>query len=210
MKTKSVALFATLFPVFTLSAQNDVNMTPNLTFDPANITINAGETVTWHNTSQVEHSSTSGINCTPNTTGLIWDKHVQPGNSASQTFSTAGTYDYYCFYHCASGGFQMKGTVTVQTTTGINEMKKAGRFNLKTTPNPVTDEAILEFTCEAGKSYMLEISDLNGKNVPVSESGVTENGINTASLKVASLNPGVYIVKLLLDDELIIEKFIKK
>ena len=71
-------------------------------FGPQNITINAGQTVTWRNTDAIAHTTTSD-------TGL-WDSGaLSTGNTFQHTFPTAGTFTYHCTFH----GF-MTATVTVQ------------------------------------------------------------------------------------------------
>lgn len=69
-------------------------------FQPAEITIKSGETVTWINKDSVRHNATDGTF----DTGLLGkDK------SAQQQFDEAGTYDYYCTPHP-----YMKGKVIVE------------------------------------------------------------------------------------------------
>lgn len=68
-------------------------------FSPATVTIGVGETVTWTNGGQEDHTATgSGF-----ATGT-----VSPGGSASHTFTSAGTFAYVCDFHP-----NMKGTVEV-------------------------------------------------------------------------------------------------
>ena len=83
-------------------------------------TIHEGDTVHWH-WSNSNHSTTSGhcaysggaygtYDCTPDGT---WDSAVQAsGFDFSHTFSTAGSFAYYCQVHGTMG---MTGTVVVQS-----------------------------------------------------------------------------------------------
>ena len=61
-------------------------------FSPATLTITAGDTVTWTNEDQVEHTATS-------TTGAFDSGLLGQGASYSFTFTTAGTFDYLCTPH---------------------------------------------------------------------------------------------------------------
>ncbi len=71
-------------------------------FEPATITINVGDTVTWRNTDDVPHTSTSDDG--------VWDSGaLAPGEEFSFTFEEAGTYPYFCEFHPG-----MEGTVVVQ------------------------------------------------------------------------------------------------
>jgi plastocyanin len=82
-----------------------VNMGDNF-FSPATITIGVGDTVTWSNSGQVDHTATgSGFD-----TGT-----VAPSASASHTFATAGTFSYVCALHS-----DMTGTVQVRGDSGTD------------------------------------------------------------------------------------------
>jgi plastocyanin len=83
----------------------------NIAFNPANITIHVGQQVVWVNNDSVPHTTTSGScsggTCTPSPG---WDSGtLNAGQSFSHTFTTAGTFPYFCRIHGAS----MQGTVTV-------------------------------------------------------------------------------------------------
>ena len=81
-----------------------VTMVTGNQFSPSNVTISAGQYVTWMNNDAIVHTTTSD---TPQ-----WDSgDVLPGASYSVYFPTPGTYTYHCTYHGALG---MTGTVTVQ------------------------------------------------------------------------------------------------
>ena len=96
-----------------------VNMTDSLTFEPADVTVSKGGTVTWKNTGATVHTATDDPSkaTTPANASLpagakAWDSgDVQPGGNFSHTFDTSGTYKYVCVPH-ESGG--MVGTVTVK------------------------------------------------------------------------------------------------
>ena len=65
----------------------------NFAFTPANLTIAAGDTVTWVNEDRAAHSAwEDGSNLFD--TGLI-----RPGASTSLTFQNAGTFSYRCRPH---------------------------------------------------------------------------------------------------------------
>ena len=71
-------------------------------FSPANLTVTVGKTVTWVNKDTVTHTVTSdGSN--------LFDSGFMPTGATFQfTFTTAGTYPYYCTVHPF-----MKGTIVV-------------------------------------------------------------------------------------------------
>lgn len=72
---------------------NQVTMPPSYKFDPANIQIKVGDTVTWTNKDNFTHNVhiLGGIN---------WvSKPLRPGESAAYTFTKAGTFPYTCDFH---------------------------------------------------------------------------------------------------------------
>ncbi len=80
-----------------------------LAFDPANVTIKAGDTVKWVNNKLPPH------NIMFEDKGLANKSHDQlmfsPGESYEVTFDTAGTYKYFCSPHRGAG---MAGSITVE------------------------------------------------------------------------------------------------
>lgn len=84
-----------------------INLTQSLTFDPANVTIDAGTTVEWVSAYEEAHTITPEDQ---NQEG-VWDRQEMPGAGSFQhTFDVAGeTYDYFCEQHAG-----MTGTITVE------------------------------------------------------------------------------------------------
>jgi plastocyanin len=79
-------------------------------FSPADVTIQAGQTVEW-----VWPAGSSGHNVTPDDTEPPTSGPVASGpETYSHTFNTPGTYNYYCIAHGLPGGGGMSGTVTVE------------------------------------------------------------------------------------------------
>ena len=79
----------------------------NSCYSPADITINAGDTVEWINIDSVAHTGTAG---TPRDAQLeIFNSDLMMADKSwSFTFNEAGSYDYYCMVHP-----WMTGSVTV-------------------------------------------------------------------------------------------------
>ena len=78
-------------------------------FEPANITIEPGTTVTWVQSGNNPHTTTSYDG--------LWDSGMIEGGSGgtfSFTFEEPGTYDYFCIPHESLG---MIGSVTVTGST---------------------------------------------------------------------------------------------
>jgi len=73
-----------------------------LAFSPASVTVPVGGTVTWTNSDPVGHTVTSMGR------GPLGSATLNAGGTYSYTFTTAGTYMYYCAVHP-----DMMGTVVV-------------------------------------------------------------------------------------------------
>lgn len=68
----------------------------NNRFNPAELRVSVGTTVTWTNQDSVLHTVTSGLRGNP--TGLF-DASVGPGGTFSFTFNEPGTFEYFCIPH---------------------------------------------------------------------------------------------------------------
>jgi amicyanin len=81
----------------------------NFTFTPQTLTVKAGTTVTWTNKDDIPH----GIAATGNS--FKRSNAMDTDDSYSFTFTTPGTYQYFCYIHP-----HMTGTVVVEAAAGSN------------------------------------------------------------------------------------------
>jgi plastocyanin len=81
----------------------------NFTFTPASLTVKAGTTVTWTNKDDIPHGIASDDNAFKKSKALDTD------DSFSYTFTTPGTFKYFCYIHP-----HMVGTIVVEAATGSN------------------------------------------------------------------------------------------
>lgn len=77
----------------------------NFTFEPAQLTIKVGATVTWKNRDDIPHTVVSA--------GKFRSKAMDTDDSYSFTFTTPGTYKYFCYVHP-----HMTGTIVVEPSNG--------------------------------------------------------------------------------------------
>jgi plastocyanin len=77
----------------------------NFTFNPQTLTVKAGTTVTWTNQDDIPHTIAN-----PPT---FRSKPLDTEQSYSFTFTTPGTYKYFCSLHP-----HMTGTIVVEGKTG--------------------------------------------------------------------------------------------
>jgi plastocyanin len=84
-------------------------------YEPAQLTIPAGETVVWTNNDSAGHSVTAddGSFDSHPSCGSLAGTCMMKGQTFSMTFPTPGTYPYYCRVHGGPGGRGMAGTITV-------------------------------------------------------------------------------------------------
>jgi plastocyanin len=108
-------LAAVVIPTWTQTARAQ-NAAPaeavsidNFTFTPASLTVKAGTTVTWTNRDDIPH----GIAASDN--GFKKSKAMDTDDSFSFTFTTPGTYKYFCYIHP-----HMTGTIVVEAASGSN------------------------------------------------------------------------------------------
>ncbi|HSR78128.1 MAG TPA: cupredoxin family copper-binding protein [Xanthobacteraceae bacterium] len=78
----------------------------NFTFSPQTLTIKAGSKVTWTNRDDIPHTVAS-------TAKAFKSPALDTDDSYSFTFTTAGSYEYFCSLHP-----HMTGTIVVQAAAG--------------------------------------------------------------------------------------------
>ena len=76
-------------------------MIDNFTFEPAQLTVKVGTTVTWKNRDDIPHTVVSA--------GKFRSKALDTDDSYSFTFTAAGDYPYFCSLHP-----HMTGTIKVE------------------------------------------------------------------------------------------------
>ncbi len=114
----------------TAHAASDTTVTiADFSFTPASITIHVGDTVTWTNHGPSAHTATAD-------NGSFNTGVLKKGQSASHTFTKAGTFTYICSIHPF-----MHGTVVVlaNTTTASTTPSATSRSTTpSTTPTSTT------------------------------------------------------------------------
>ena len=106
----TVGLAAVAFQSF--AADTTVTALPSLTFSPADITIDAGDTVTWEDLQALFHTVSQSDDAASNVYDGSGFRSGNPGavDTFEFTFNTPGVFFYVCEPHGALG---MKGSVTV-------------------------------------------------------------------------------------------------
>jgi plastocyanin len=96
---------------FALAAQSAISIVDK-SFDPADVTVDVGDTVVWTVTKAIAepHSVTSGA--PGNASGQVFDSGIKlqaNGDTFQFQFQTPGNYPFYCQVHPT----EMHGTITV-------------------------------------------------------------------------------------------------
>lgn len=82
-------------------AEDSIVTIDNFTFQPAELTVKTGTTVTWKNHDDIPHTIVSS--------GKFRSKTMDTDDSFSFTFTAAGDYKYFCSLHP-----HMTGTIKVE------------------------------------------------------------------------------------------------
>lgn len=81
----------------------------NFTFDPPRLIVKAGTTVTWHNDDDIPHTVVASEKA-------FKSKVLDTEDTYAFTFTTPGTYEYFCSLHP-----HMTGTIVVEAATGATQ-----------------------------------------------------------------------------------------
>jgi len=104
----AVMITVVVLPVWAQGFASDLAVSiHNFTFAPQTLTVKAGSTVTWNNKDDTVHGIASDNNAFPRSKALDTD------DIFAFTFTTPGTYKYFCYVHP-----YMKGTIVVQPNGG--------------------------------------------------------------------------------------------
>jgi plastocyanin len=106
----AVALLAmaAIFPAVSAEAAELEVKIDNFTFAPQRLVVKAGTTITWINEDDVPHTVASS-------TKLFKSKALDTNDKFSFTFTTPGSYEYFCSLHP-----HMTGAVVVEAAAASN------------------------------------------------------------------------------------------
>jgi plastocyanin len=196
--------FLSILILTNLKAQQTftVNQGVGDSFDPTTITVNVGDIVHFnlsapHFELQVSLATWNANGITPLPGGFSF-----PTGSGDYTTTTPGTIYYVCTQHVAEHG--MKGTIVVNSITGINDIRKDAR--VKVFPNPAKDFITYQ---TIGNSTINEIRilDISGKTVKIIQK--PEISDDQIKIDIGNLNQGIYFILVKSENGIESAKFLK-
>ena len=179
---KISSIFSFIFlNIIAFSQSNHTISASGMSFSPAELTIEIGDTVTFinaggfHNVNGNQSSFSTNPESFGNQTGTGWTfQHV---------FNIVGEYDYQCDPHAGMG---MKGKITVQNATSIQSLNFGSNPTIY--PNPFQNEISIK-DCKGGQ---LTLFNIIGK-VEINESIKTNN----YALITNHLPKGIYFYEII-------------
>ena len=197
----SVAILLVL-PTLSGAVTHTVNQV-GLTFEPSEITINAGDTVRWV-LSSGNHTVTSGVDTSDPAVGALFDEPFDAAHpTVSFTFTEVGDQNYFCRPHLSFG---MTGIVHVLAPSAAGDAPERALMQLlPNAPNPFNPSTRITFRLPGSREGPLDVRlrvfDLQGRLVRVlldevvsaDQRSVLWDGRNSQGRVVAS---GVYLYRL--------------
>ena len=96
-KKLALCLSLALVPGIASATTHTVRQMTGRVFSPARLAVAVGDTVVWMNADTMSHTTTSGTSGTSD--GRFDSGDMAPGATFSYTFTTAGSFPYFCAYH---------------------------------------------------------------------------------------------------------------
>jgi len=152
-------LLTSFLPFSLLAVNHQVSVTSNV-FNPSQLNINLGDTVTWTNT-QGNHN-VNGTQSTFPSNPASFGNDVGSGWTYSHVFTVAGTYDYQCDPHAGLG---MTGRVVVAVPVTFTVNYSSASDALVVYPNPARTRITFEVPGVSGETAMAAIYSASGQRV---------------------------------------------
>ena len=171
------------------------NSTPSAEGDAnSSRTIEVGDTVTWIWYSSGSHN----VKSKTSSNETFESDFFQNGGSFSKVFTSIGTNDYICSPHAGD----MFGTITV-SAEGALSISEAQRLKFETFPNPASNSVSIQLPSGTEKATV-HFYDSLGRLALSKKVTSMKNTID-----VSSISRGVYILKVVTEDKIGSQKFMK-
>jgi plastocyanin len=183
-------------------------------FDPAQLSIDVGDTVCWTWESGV-HTTTSGSGSNPVfNPGALWSEPISAGTPEfCYVFGSEGTYPYFCIPH---EFMDMRGVVVVGgSTTGIADRPGRGIAEFQPPfPNPSGASVNLVLSLAARTEVRLDVFDLRGRRVATVHDGDLGEGLHALVWDGRAdhgrfVGAGVYFARLRAGEDVLTHKILR-
>lgn len=201
---KLLLVFLTVFIYLQLNAQVTYTVSKGTgnSFSPSTLIVNQGDIVHFALSAPHDVTQVSQATWNANGTTALAGGFVFPSGTGDFTATTPGTIYYVCTVHVAAD--QMKGTITVNAVTGVNDTHKDKTPRVY--PNPARDY-ITYLSDKNSKVEEIKILDLSGKAVKI----LPKSDISSEEVKmdITPLNRGMYFIVVRTSAGMETEKFLK-
>jgi plastocyanin len=198
MKTKILPL---LVIIISLTVPGQLHATTvdvisnGFAFSPDMITIHPGDTVNFnigstHNAVEVSKETWDAGDTTSNGGFRL------PFGGGKLVLTEIGTYYYVCQPHASLG---MKGIITVEEPTNIQDFTGEQDFQFQVFPNPASSLVSLSLTIVNPTEVKIELVEITGRTVRTFIHSKMQPGNYTESFSLENLKPGRYMVHLKTD-----------
>ncbi len=186
--TLTFAAFATKYTI---------SSTPNMTFSPATVTAQVGDTLVFnlsgvHTATRVSQSAWENDG---NTSNGGFNFSSSGTNEYKITANDVGTVYYVCSPHASMG---MKGSITVNTVTALKDAK-VGDKEFSIYPNPTS--GVIKFNLN--KSADISIYNMLGVFIRTLE-------LENNNADISDLTAGVYLIKARFAGGEVVQRIIKR
>jgi plastocyanin len=189
-------LLLAAFAAAPLAAQTTHTVTlSGFTFDPATLTIEAGDTVVWESVQGIHNVNGTTASYPDNPEGFGNDIAASPW-TYEFTFDIPGDYGYHCDVHGGPGS-GMSGTITVNAPSSVEDDLPAGMALSAAAPNPFRDETAFTLTLPTSEVVRVAVYDALGREVEVLHDGRLPAGTPVTFTWVpATARTGIYVVRI--------------
>ncbi|MDP4174633.1 MAG: T9SS type A sorting domain-containing protein [Bacteroidota bacterium] len=191
----TLLIWVIVFISGTYAQKNFTVQVANFSFTPRDITITAGDTVTFMWVSGT-HTTTSDSTTGPD----AWNS---PMNSTTSIFKVVilypGLHSYYCIFHGGPGGVGMAGTITAnqKAPTEVRESNTVLTYNLEQNyPNPFNPMTTIDYSIPENSLVVLKVFNVLGEEVKTLVNEVKSRGRYSVSLNASELTSGIYYYQI--------------
>jgi plastocyanin len=188
----AIIILFVVAPATVLPQTLHVVVSSGMTFTPADLTINVGDTVRWnnqggyHNVMSDDGSFTSG----PASTSA-W--------TYNRVFTSAGDFRYYCVAHGSAGGVGMSGIIRVTNISSVstNNADQPDRFNLEQNyPNPFNPSTKIRYDLPQNSHVSVTVFNILGVEIATLINGEESAGQHEINFNAENLPSGIYLYRI--------------